>query len=141
MGKQKLLLKFHIWSFEYSTTDLGRSRIMFESMEQFMQITAGTLELVLESTSCLAMILETDDENEVSILIDFLSDLRFLESKYFLLQTTSGFDENLLSNKTLSFDVIISDTDMSLEGKDNSITNSYYCFWIGKVNISCLSTV
>ena len=63
------------------------------------------------------MILETDDNNEVSILIDFLSDLSFIESKYFLLQTTSEFDEDLLSNKTINFDVIISEHDGRLEGK------------------------
>ena len=73
------------------------------------------------------MILETDYDNEVSTLIDFLSDLS-LESKYFLLQTTSEFDEDFLSNKTINFDVIISVTDGSLEGKDNSITYSYY--WV-----------
>ena len=82
--------------------------------------------LVQGSTSCLAIILETDDGNEVSILIDFLSDLSFIESKSFLLQTTSGFDEDLFSNKTINFDVIISDTDGSFEGNDDSLAYLHY---------------
>ena len=69
------------------------------------------------------MILESDDDNEVSILIDFLSNLSFIDSKYFLLQMTSGLDENLLLNKTINFDVTILETNRNSEGKDNFFHN------------------
>ena len=102
--------------------DVGRSNIIFESMKQFTKATSDVVnfELILGATSCLAMIVEADHKNEVSFLVDFLSNLR-LESKLILFQMNSALDENLLSNKTVNFDIIISDTDAHLKGKDCSL--------------------
>ena len=117
------------FNFDYDNLNdnhyLERSGIIFENVKQFIQFASDTrsLELVLGSTSCLAMILESDDDNEVSILIDFLSNLSFIDSKYFFLQMTSGLDENLLSNKTINFDVTILETSRNSEGKHNFFHN------------------
>ena len=135
-------------NFDYDNVNnnhyLERSGIIFENGKQFIQIAASdtrNLELVLGSTSCLAMILESDDDNEVSILIDFLSNLSFIDSKYFMLQMTSGLDENLLSNKTINFDVTISETNRNLEGKDNFFITSNFWVLLIKVGQICMSSV
>lgn len=127
-----------IGSFSFSTfVDQGKSSFIFESVKQFIQRASdlNKFELVLSSTSCLAMILETDDDNEVSTLIDFLSDLSFVGSKYFLLQSTSEFDEDLFSNKTINFDVIISEHDGRLEGNDIKS----WCSVLGEVPLKLIS--
>ena len=87
-------------------------------MKQFTKATSDVVnfELILGATSCLAIIVEADHKNEVSFLVDFLSNLR-MESKYLLVQMNNVLDANILSNKTINFDVIIS------EGKDCSLTN------------------
>ena len=104
--------------FEFQFIDLGRSTFIFENLEQFSQITSK-FEMLLGSTSCLAMILETDDLEEVSIAVDFLSS-QMIESKFFLLQLNTVLDPIILTNKTIHFDIIISDTDPQLEGKNIS---------------------
>ena len=110
------------------------STLIFESAKQLTEITSDPMKFasILGSTSCLAMILETDDTGEASFLIDFLHNVR-MESKYFFLQVNSVMDPELLSNKTINFDVIISDTQS--EGKDHSLSNIYKVklrslFWI-----------
>ena len=70
--------------------------------------------MLMGSTSCLALILETDDTEDVHFLVDFLHSLR-MESKYFFLQMNTVIDPDLLINKTINFDVIIS------EGKHFSV--------------------
>ena len=110
------------------------STLIFESAKQLTAITSDPMKFasILGSTSCLAMILETDDTGEASFLIDFLHNVR-MESKYFFLQVNSVMDPDLLSNKTINFDVIISNSQS--EGKDHILSKIYEVklrslFWI-----------
>ena len=108
------------------SSDLGRSSFIFESLNQLNQITSNLTKLetqkLLVSTSCLAMFLETDDMAELSFAMDFLLSPRMrMESKHLLVQLNTVLDANIISNKSIDFDVIISDSDRQLEGKDHFV--------------------
>ena len=101
--------------------DLWRSTFIFENVKQLTPITSDMTKFIslLTSTSCLAIILETDDTEEVSFLVDFLDSVRRVEEKHMFVKMNSVFDYDILSNKTINFNVIIFDTDR--ESKGNTI--------------------
>lgn len=101
--------------------DLWRSTFIFENVRQLTPITSDMTKFIslLTSTSCLAIILETDDTEEVSFLVDFLDSVRRVEEKHMFVKMNSVFDDDILSNKTINFNVIIFDTDSQSEGKKN----------------------
>ena len=91
---------------------------MFESVEQLAPIASDMTKLVplLKSTSCLAIILETGDTEDISLLVDFLADIR-VDEKHMLVKMNAALNADILSNKTINFNVMISETDIQSEGK------------------------
>ena len=118
---------FHAYStnaLKLKSTELGRSTFIFESMKHVTKMTSDMTKLasLLGSTSCLTVILETDNTEEVSSMLDIIANIR-MESKYCLVQMNTVLDANLFLNKTINFDVIISDADRHLEGRNIYHTN------------------
>ena len=91
---------------------------MFESVEQLAPIASDMTKLVplLKSTSCLAIILETGDTEDISLLVDLLANIR-VDEKHMLVKMNAALNADLLSNKTINFNVMISETDIQSEGK------------------------
>ena len=93
----------------------------FEGLKQLYQILSHEEKmkpvLPLGPTSCLAMILKSDDMDEVSFLVDLLSTIK-VESKHLFVEMNTVFDANLILNKTINFDITISDTDRQFEGNE-----------------------
>ena len=117
-GRYKHKWFFCIWYHNYHIDlDLWRSTFIFENVRQLTLITSDATKFasLLTSTSCLAIILENDDSEEVSFLIDFLDSLR-VEEKHMFVKMNSVFDDDILSNMTINFDVIIFDTDRQSKG-------------------------
>ena len=91
---------------------------MFESVEQLAPIASDMTKLVplLKSTSCLAIILETGNTEDISLLVDFLANIR-VDEKHMLVKMNAALNADLLSNKTINFNVMISESDIQSEGK------------------------
>ena len=88
---------------------------MFESVDQLASDMTKLVPL-LKSTSCLAIILETGDTEDISLLVDFLADIR-VDEKHMLVKMNAALNADILSNKTINFNVMISETDIQSEGK------------------------
>ena len=84
---------------------MERSTIIFENI-QLLKANGIKLESLVASIPCLATIMETDDIEEASELVDFIAGLR-VKRKHMLIYTPIIMNAELLTNKTINFNVII----------------------------------
>ena len=84
---------------------MERSAIIFENV-QLLKANGIKLESLVASIPCLATIMETDDIEEASELVDFIAGLR-VKRTHMLLYTSVVMNAELLTNKTINFNVII----------------------------------
>ena len=85
-----------------------RGTIRFSSVQHLLSIKDDERLLwLIPSTPCLAIITETDRNEELSQLIDFVTDLN-VKDKILHVQMSSGLERNVLQNKRINFNVVIS---------------------------------
>ena len=80
---------------------MGRSSILFENINLLK-----ASEMKLASTSCLATVIETNNNEEASEMVDFIAGLGVKE-KHLLIVMPVVMNTKLLSNKSINFNVII----------------------------------
>ena len=89
----------------------GRSTLEFENVNQLLEVKNGErFKSIMSSISCLMTVAVTDSTQEVSLLIDFVRDLRsegYRVAKTQLLVMIPLLDHVLLENKTINFNVMI----------------------------------
>ena len=64
------------------------------------------LARIISLTSCLVTVAETDSTEDVSKLIDFMSDIN-VKNKHLLIQMSSGLESIVLEKKNINFNVVI----------------------------------
>ena len=84
---------------------MERSAIIFENIK-LLKENGIKLESLVASIPCLATIIETDDSEEASELVDFIAGLG-VKRKHMLIYMPVIMNTELLANKTINFNVII----------------------------------
>ena len=88
-------------------SDIGRQMIIFNNIQQLLNVRDDErFSSIIASTSCLVAIAETNISEEVSQLIDFMTDLRVTNKRLLVLMSTK-LDINLLNGKRTNFNVLI----------------------------------
>ena len=82
--------------------------IRFSSVQQLLRLKDdGRLIWQISSTPCLATVIETDRNDELSPLIDFVTDLNVKDKRLHVLMS-SGLESRDLKHKRINFHVVIS---------------------------------
>ena len=85
----------------------------FGSIRQLLEIKDDkTLASVLSSLSCLSVIVQSIKVDDISLLVDFISNIR-VKNKY-LMAITSPLNTTLLQSKMINFNVMINQIDSGL---------------------------
>ena len=95
----------------YNITYLADSTsgtISFSSVHQLLRIKdEGKLERIISSTLCLSTMVEADTNEELSKMIDFVTNLK-VKNKRLHVKLSSELESNVLQNRRINFNMIIS---------------------------------
>ena len=107
-GTVYLIYLFNIFIVSYFNylSEEGTSTLRFKNVRELLKLRDGILfSSILASSLCLMTIIETNSDDGILEIIDMVNDFR-VDTKHLSLKV-SNFNENMLGNITINYDVTI----------------------------------